>query len=40
MQVFAASSHLGAVCPGVQGTAGSLSQKNQELDDQSKFLSY
>lgn len=35
-QVFTASSHLGAMCPGIQGIAGSLPEKNQELYDQSK----
>lgn len=36
LQVFAASCHLGAVCPGVQGVACPLPEKNQELYDQSK----
>lgn len=40
MQVFTASSHLDAVCLGVQGIAGPLPEKNQELDDQSKCDSY
>lgn len=40
MQVFTASSHLGAVCLGVQGIAGPLPEKNQELYDQSKCGSY
>lgn len=40
MQVFTASSHLGAVCPWVKGIAGTLPEKNQELHDQSKFDSY
>lgn len=40
MQVFTASSHLGAVCPWVKGIAGTLPEKNQELHDQSKCDSY
>lgn len=37
MQILTATSHLGAVCLGVQGTLGPLPEKNQELYDQSKF---
>lgn len=40
LQVLAASSQLGAVCPGVQGAAGPMPEKNQELYDQSKCQSY
>lgn len=40
MQIFTASGHLGAVCSGVQGIAGPLPEKNQELHDQSKCDTY
>lgn len=36
MQVLTASSHLGAVCLGVQGAAGAMPEKTQELYDQSE----
>jgi len=33
MQVFAATNYMDAMCPGVEGAAGPLPEKTEELND-------